>query len=496
MYRLDNRVLWEDETITANLAVNILKYGIPGGDDGTNRLLFNSAADLNKDSVWVYSPWLSEYLTAASFAVFGKNEFAARLPFAVLGFLSVIFLFYVVLDIFKDKQLALITLLLSITSEVLILHSRQCKYYTIAIFMQILFIYAFHLLIGRKRVGIVCMAIALTAQFYSNYMFVPGNMLLAMAAAFMLRKKYPGLLFDLFIASGIVSVFALAWVLYAALWNQAGLVGLSSYYEKLIFYLIEINMTMFPLLLLLLPVFFRKSEFIINAGSKEMLFFIIAIIPFQLSFTINFYLFFIRYIIVLIPVFIILQALILRKTPFLLRYTLLCVLCFTNVIGYAAVLPFKNLLIPHTRLELQKLRFPVKDILIERLTPYVNRSEELIAFLNENAQPGQTLLAQDSEFPVIFYTKLKVLDINYIKTQPSEFPDWIFTQSVSGINEYLGGKSFDTGAYSEFLRQNYVPVIIKVHNSKVGGSIPDPDLYEYVTSANKIQFLVFKKKPR
>ncbi|MEO5357205.1 MAG: glycosyltransferase family 39 protein [Nitrospirae bacterium YQR-1] len=495
IYRLDSRILWEDESATANLAVNILKYGIPLGDDGKNRLIFNVSNDLNEDSIWVLSPWLSEYLTAGSFAIFGKSEFAARLPFAVLGFLSVIFLFYVVWDIFKDRQLALLSLLLSVTSEVLILHSRQCRYYAVSVFMQVLFIFAFYLLLQRKRIGIVYMFIALTCQFYSSYLFVPGNLLLAVTAGFILRKKYPGVFGDLIIAAVIVSSLGLIWVIYAKLWNQTQYIGITSYYEKLLFYIMQINMTMFPLLLLLLLlVFYRKSDFVVNSISRDMMFFILAIIPFQIVFIINYFTFFLRYIIILVPVFIVLQSLILRRSPPLLRYTIAGILCLTNFIGYTGLISFKAFMATRPRFEIQRPRVTLKDIFMERVTPYVNRSGEVIAFLNKNTLPGQSLLACGSEFPVIFYTQLKVINLHKLKGQLTSNPDWIFPQSVSGMNEYVTGKKCNIAENSEFLKQNYEPVIIEVHNSWLAGSVADPDMYEYFTTAEKIPLIAYKKK--
>ncbi|MBF0318573.1 MAG: glycosyltransferase family 39 protein [Nitrospirae bacterium] len=479
--------------MNAALAVNILKYGIPRGDDGINRLVFNSPLDLNKDSVWVYSPWLSLYITAASFAIFGENEFAARLPFAVFGFLSVMFLFYLVWDIFKDRQMALITLLLSVTSEVLILHSRQCRYYSVAIFMQVLFIFAFYLLIKRKRAGIVLIVISLTCQFYNNYMFVPGNIMLLLFAGFMLRKKYHGEFKDSIIAAVTVSLFALIWVIYARLWSQTIYVGGNSFYQKLLFYLMEINMTMFPLLILLPFVFFRKNDYVISDISRDMIIFTICIIPFQLVILVNFQVTIIRYIIVLVPVFIVLLAFVLRRITPVLRYSLLGIICATNIAGYAGMFIFKAIEPTGSRFEYQRPRITIKDIFMERITPYVNRSEELIAFLKENVRPGQTLLVCEPEFPLIFYTNLKVLDFHYYADSGlTEIPDWIIPQSISGL--VVGGKTFSIEGNLEFLQQNYDKIILEVHNSKIGGSITDPDLYEYFTPPDKTQFIIFKKK--
>ncbi|MEO5361406.1 MAG: glycosyltransferase family 39 protein [Nitrospirota bacterium] len=497
LYGLNSRILWEDETVTTNLAVNILKYGIPLGDDGTNRLIFSTPNDLNKDSVWVFSPWLSEYITAVSFALLGKNEFAARLPFALLGFLSVIFMFYIVWDCFKDRQMALITLLLLVTNEALILHSRQCRYYSISIFMQVLFIYGFYLLLQRRRLGIALIATALTCQFYSNYLFVPGNVILMLAAGLIFRKKYPGIFYDMIIAAAILLAVAIVWVIYARLWIQSDYVRSSFYYNRLLFYVMQINMTMFPLLVLPLLVW-RRSDFIVNEISRDMILFFLIMIPLQLVFIVNYKSFYVRYVIALAPVFIVLLSLILRKAPLILRYTILAVLCISNIIGYAGLSLFKPLKTKPPNLEYQRPVITIRNIFMERITPYVNRSEEMIAFLNINAQPGQSLLVSGlgSDFPVIFYTKLKVIRVEDAMETSAEMPDWIFPQTVSGINEYFMRKSFsiDMLAISEFLKMNYDMLKIEVHNSSPVGSVPEPDLYEYFTPSDKKVFIAFRKK--
>ncbi|KWT94616.1 glycosyltransferase family 39 protein [Candidatus Magnetominusculus xianensis] len=515
LYKLDNRILWEDECVTANLAVNILKYGIPLGYDGKNRLIFTTNNDLNKNNVWIFSPWLNEYITAISFAILGKNEFSARLPFAVLGFLSVIFLTYLAWDIFKDKQIALMTLLLVMTSEVLILHSRQCRYYATVTFMQILFIYAFYLLLHRRRrPGIVLMVIALTCQFYSNYLFIPGNIILLLCAGFAFRKKYHGIFRDSIITTGIVSILAIIWVIYAQLWMQSMYVRSGSYYTSFIFYLLEINMSMFPLLMLLLIIFFHTSDYRFSNGiSKDMIFFILGMIPLQLVFALSYSSTFLRYIIVLAPVFIILQALILRKTPGLIRYAVLTILCFTNFAGYFGLPLFNPVRATTPYFQIQKPRLTLKEMFLERITPYVNRSKDLIDFLSENTKPGQTLFlpTAGADFPVIFYTQLKVVNGAYDNPMSMEKPDWIFPLSVSGIDDpFLKSKKYsntdksiisDTKTFSmdmpglaDFLKQNYDMVEIEVHDTRGIGSVPQPDLYEYFTASGKMLFTAYRKK--
>src|SRR2546430_12812061 len=82
--------LWEDEGRSAVLASNILKFGVPKAWDGAAFLDSDHGARLNSNLVMVLHPWVPYYLTAGSFLIFGQNTFAARLPFALAGWLSIL----------------------------------------------------------------------------------------------------------------------------------------------------------------------------------------------------------------------------------------------------------------------------------------------------------------------------------------------------------------------------------------------------------------------
>src|SRR4030095_4134180 len=86
--------LWEDESDTALYARSITRHGLPLAWDG--RTFVDSddghrvvAHALGPPLVMVGTPWLPYYAAAASFAVFGESEWAARLPFALAALAAV-----------------------------------------------------------------------------------------------------------------------------------------------------------------------------------------------------------------------------------------------------------------------------------------------------------------------------------------------------------------------------------------------------------------------
>src|SRR5260370_41740722 len=90
--------LWADEGDRAVFAENIIRSGVPKAWDGITFMDSDKGARLNRDLVMVTSPWLQYYTTAASFFVFGKSTFSARLPFAIAGWLTVLFAYLLFLQ--------------------------------------------------------------------------------------------------------------------------------------------------------------------------------------------------------------------------------------------------------------------------------------------------------------------------------------------------------------------------------------------------------------
>src|SRR5207302_343218 len=120
--------LWEDEGDTAALASNILKFGVPEALDGAAFLVSDHGARLNRDLIMVTHPWVQYYLAAGSFLVFGENTFGSRFPFAVAGWLSILFV-YVFLWRFVGSRLTAFSAAALLTFSVqFLLYARQCRY--------------------------------------------------------------------------------------------------------------------------------------------------------------------------------------------------------------------------------------------------------------------------------------------------------------------------------------------------------------------------------
>jgi 4-amino-4-deoxy-L-arabinose transferase-like glycosyltransferase len=120
--------LWEDEGDTAALAVNILKFGVPKAWDGAAFLDSDHGARLNRDLVMVTHPWIQYYLTAASFLVFGQNTFAARFPFALASWMSIVFVYFFLWRTTGSRLTAFFAAALLVVSVQFLLYARQSRY--------------------------------------------------------------------------------------------------------------------------------------------------------------------------------------------------------------------------------------------------------------------------------------------------------------------------------------------------------------------------------
>jgi 4-amino-4-deoxy-L-arabinose transferase-like glycosyltransferase len=140
---LGSDYLWEDEGDTAVLAQNILKYGVPRAWDGVTFIDSDSGARENQNLVMVSHPWLQYYLAAASFRLLGENAFAARLPFALFGWLTILLVYGFVWRISASRLASYCAAALLISSAPFFLYARQCRNYAPNMFFTCLLLWIF-----------------------------------------------------------------------------------------------------------------------------------------------------------------------------------------------------------------------------------------------------------------------------------------------------------------------------------------------------------------
>src|SRR5437660_9423755 len=128
LVNLGSDYLWADEGDTAVLASNILKFGVPKAWDGVTFMDSDFGARENEQLVMVSSPWVQYYLTAGSFLVFGQNTFAARFPFALAGWMSILGVYFFLWRSCRSRLVAFSGGALLVLSVQFLLYARQCRY--------------------------------------------------------------------------------------------------------------------------------------------------------------------------------------------------------------------------------------------------------------------------------------------------------------------------------------------------------------------------------
>src|SRR6266568_838887 len=461
---LDNRPLWGDEAETALLAKNVLRFGVPKTVDGVNHItVLGDLRDENAAHVWTWAPWLPEYLVAGVYRLFGENTWASRAPFTALGWLSVILLAHVSYRIYRDHRVALASAFLLTTSEIFLLQSRQCRYYSITVLAEVLLVYGASELLRNRPQAIWFLVSALTLQFYTNFIVAAANIPLLIALSWFARRQRQTLI-KVAITAGLLALMALPWLVYARTWQQSRELIHEDLAEKALYYFTEWHFHFGPWILLLLPVvgFFNKgtrsqsptatptrlleqSLVILLVG-----YFLVLLVPRSE----------LRYLLPLLPVgCLLVSAWLFRYLPWpIVATTVIALQVGTNLIAQITTLGLSQ---EHS------WRAPLFQFIRGLNENYADRFTDVRDFFYKEAHAGQAVWVPDPEFPLIFYTGLKVID-GRLKT-PESLPDWILPESASGLsNERLL-------AIPDSVKPYYDVIRIRVHNSDRLDNVPEPD---------------------
>jgi len=485
-YHLDNHRLWGDEAETAVLARNVAQFGVPRTFDGTNYIILHGTVDETRDHVWIWSPWMQEYLAASSFIIFGPTTWAARAPFALIGWCSLVALALVAHKIYRSHAVTLTSVVLLGTSEVFLLHARQCRYYSISVFAEILLVYGIHQLLTQTRRGIWLAATALILQFYSNYIMAAANLPALLALAWMFRQQGKSALLGVIAVPGILLAAALPWLIYAHPWGQTGAAGGENYFWKAWEYLLELHFHFMPLCFLLLPLagWFPGAVGGPTSGIADwrrwerLLLVLLASYFVTIVFTPGFYL---RYLLPLLPVLCLMAA------AWIFRYfkwrapcvLAVAILVLSNAFSWLTAYPLRG---AHT------LRSPLVEYVKGLSTSYADRFDDVLDFFWKQSHPGEKVLTFDPDFPLMFYTQLVVINGHIMRPPAGQLPDWILPVSASGV------VAQEAVVLPDFLKPHYEQLTISVLDSVKAGTVPEPDIYQYHRVLVRVPFVIYRLK--
>ena len=168
---LGNQYLWQDEAQTALIGKTILTDGVPRGYDGKNYFSQELGAEYGKEYIWKWHTWLPFYIVALSFKLLGTNTFAARFPFVLFGIGSIFLTYYFTIALYKDRSTARVAVILLLTSVPFLLLSKQCRYYSPAIFFSLLSLHAYLKILENKRRGTLIFLVSSTLLFHTHFVY-------------------------------------------------------------------------------------------------------------------------------------------------------------------------------------------------------------------------------------------------------------------------------------------------------------------------------------
>ena len=204
-------VFWGDEAETALLGRNTLRYGVPRAWDGRN-MVESLGRGFNWRLVWNQQPWVQFYLVAGSFGVLGEGTAAARLPFAVTGWLAIVLTYVLVLKETGRRGQALVSMVILAANVQFLLFARQCRYPALLALGVVLVLLAWRR--TERRWGWVWLALAGGFLFHSNYLaFFPTLGACWLYALVWQRNRRT--LANLAVATGVIAAVSIAWALYA-----------------------------------------------------------------------------------------------------------------------------------------------------------------------------------------------------------------------------------------------------------------------------------------
>ncbi len=270
LWGLSNPYLWQDEAATAVLARRMLRFGRPLAYDGVNLITIDHFAaedpksidqrttnpqaainyyvrrgDLKADTAWKWQPWGQFVVAALSFKMFGATTLAARLPFALASMVTVLMLYRFVLAYFENSQMALLASSFLVLNAYWILHSRQCRYYSLSSLFLMLTLASYARWQWGGRWGAAAFVTAAWCWFQVDYgtVWPVLGVLFADAAVAQRRSVWRPML-----VGGALAAAIAPFAYYYELWGRLS-IPVGTWFQRFVGNLLYINRYVVPMLI-------------------------------------------------------------------------------------------------------------------------------------------------------------------------------------------------------------------------------------------------------
>jgi 4-amino-4-deoxy-L-arabinose transferase-like glycosyltransferase len=156
----------------------------------------------------VSHPWLQFYVTALSFRIFGETAMAARLPFALAGFMTIVLGYVFVWQVTRNQWASFCAASLMVLSLQFLLYSRQCRNYSLHMFFTILVLLIFFGMNSWRRCALFTVAAILLFHSSPIGLLVIGTL----GGLALLYRPFAGQRRWFFLAMPFVLIVTIPWV--------------------------------------------------------------------------------------------------------------------------------------------------------------------------------------------------------------------------------------------------------------------------------------------
>ncbi|MBN1398298.1 MAG: glycosyltransferase family 39 protein [Bacteroidetes bacterium] len=389
---LDRHHLWQDEAQTALISRSVLANGIPLGHDGKNSFSQESGAEIGKDGVYKWHPWIPFYIHAGFFKLFGQTDFAARLPDALFGIGTVILCFWLMRSTGKGMRASLLAAGILMLMIPFLLLSRQCRYYSMASFFSTGCIWAYLLFLQSKKYSRILLTSSTIILFHIQMIYGAIFISAALVHLTFARRE---LLKQMIIPLTIVMCSVIPWIFYTSDISYQGRYGYIIYnqqFSKVFFFdfIRQLLLYVVPFYLLIyiyiVGVWQRKNIKNIWRESKiftgfYFLFIFLALVMLAVTAPNSFF----RYLVIILPVCAILLAEIV-ELGFLSH----------PILGYAGIF-------------IVLLYQPLPKYFYEITHNLNGPIEGIVTHLRQYAEPMDTVAVSYGDMPIKWYTGLYVI---------------------------------------------------------------------------------------
>jgi hypothetical protein len=441
---LDDSVLQVDEGADTFVSTTILKHGLPMHSDGLN--LTMPYADI-LDGVFIYRTWVPYYLQSISLHFLGSNTFAARLPFAVVGFFSIWYLYHLAIRLTQEKSVAVFAATFLATCVPALLYFRTSRYVAIPILLTPILLSFYIDIFEKKKWNPIPFTATSIIFFHTMYVEFAGLIIGMLSHLFVYRKEVaPDNLKKIKIPAAVTALLCLPWLLFLPTLSKritefytstSPYIDTSSlgYLKHFFGFLFQINNYIFPIILV--PFIFLLP---IKKFSRPILLLIICIFFILLTATLH-SIPLLQYISASIPILFILLGWItvhLFKSSIFRQCMFATILVFSNLIHVTPLIPIKQLLESpssnsQSSLYLNKVyqtfmrEVKFKSIFFkyweELANPYRGPLNKIVAFFETHGKKGETCYIDNEVESLAFYTGFKMIH-NSELTKKNK-PDWI-----------------------------------------------------------------------